>query len=285
MVVGSNLIASTIRINGLRQAFAGMSNGVSKQCLIDLRGQSSELPASCGLFCIAQRTEGHMPDWLKAWIDSTAPLFVSNTAAMISTLVVGALAGFGLGRLLGTSKSDGLKTQLDARDERINGYKEQIARDQNSIAELQNRISEHRKMLGFDAPGKHRYAAMSNSELKSCAINMASEIQSILGTYKQKASENNFRYDKNAPDEVNKANWRNEGDRVTRAFHEVMQDYDRRFKADAFVLFQTLKDRGARPSATHPLSDHMNAFGRPINTFDLADVIQLLATGAMTLPE
>ncbi|MDN7741560.1 MULTISPECIES: hypothetical protein [Burkholderia] len=226
-----------------------------------------------------------MPDWLKAWIDSTGPLFVSNTAAMITTLVVGAIAGFTLGRLLGTSKYDGLKTQLDARDERIDGYKEQIARDQDSVAELQKKVSEYRRMLGFDEPGKHRYAAMSNSELRSCAINMASEIQTVLDTYKQKSSKNNFRFDRTVSDEVNRANWRDEGDRISRASQEMMQDYERRFKADAFVLFETLKYRGARPSATTPRRDQAEAFGRPINTFDIADIIQLLATGAKTLPE
>ncbi|MDR8090380.1 hypothetical protein KPB05_23250 [Burkholderia gladioli] len=225
-----------------------------------------------------------MPDWLKAWIDSAAAFFVSNPSVMITTLIAGGVGGFVLGRLLGTAKVDGLQAQIDACDRRINGHKEELERSQAAYEEQKKQIGEYRRLLGLDERGKHPYLSMSNSQLRDCANNMASELRSLLIDYREKSRTFGFRIDVNSSVEANDAQWKAASARQDEYSKNLMEEFNRRFRSDAFFLLGIMRKKGAQPLGMTYHPDPERPFIMAMMPQDIEDIAKILASTATTIP-
>lgn len=227
-----------------------------------------------------------MPDWgtVKAWIDSAAAFFVTNPSVMITTFIAGGVGGFFLGRLIGTAKVEGLQAQIDACDKRINGHKEELERSQAANEDQKKQIGEYRRLLGLDERGKHPYLSMSNSQLRDCANNMASELRSLLLDYRTKSRSFDFRFDANVPVEVNDARWKAANAKQHAYSDNLMEEFNRRFRSDAFLLLGIMRKRGAQPLGMTYHADPERPFIMAMMPQDIEDIAKILAGTATTIP-
>ncbi|WP_155751277.1 hypothetical protein [Burkholderia anthina] len=216
-----------------------------------------------------------------SWIKDSAQFFVTNPGAMLSALVMGAVGGFAFASKLA-------KATIAAKDERINGFEDQLKGSDSTIAELKGRLSDAHKRLGIEPTGPHKYAAMTGQELQRCAKNVAGDLRNIVSAYKEAQSA----ISQTMTDSVAKLSgeernlaWQRGVSRSIQAIEELLDTYSRRFQSDVSVLYQELRRRGGTIVGARESTDRIEAYlSNPVNSFGVEELARALESTAETLP-
>lgn len=234
------------------------------------------------LGCVS--TGAQMPAWVQSWIDQAAPFVVTHPGLMLSTLVFGFIVGFVVNARIARAERDGMKSQLGARDERINGFKESIERLEESLSRARDETSATRRLAGLDAPLPNRYEAMGNADLRACALVIVHGMQSLIAEARQTQPLQTIQFDPQMTQEARHVESQRYTGQIIRHSQETMDAYARRYRGEASLVFEIMMRRGAR-AGNWLLRDPARVILDPVNSLGIEEAAKAITNAALTLPE